>query len=125
MKKMLAMAMALAVCVSAWAAPAYVELKPQFVVNYGEGSRLRYLKAEVTLRTRDPMSAHEIHKHADYLRHELVLLLSRQTVQTVSTAEGKEALRDAALKAVQEVLLRETGQVLVDQVLFTNFIVQR
>lgn len=111
--------------VPAIAAPSYVELKPEFVVNYGSEGRLRYLKAEVTLRARDDSAAIEINHHADYLRHQLVMLLSRQTLSTLTSASGKEALREEALKVLQDVMLQETGQSMIDQVLFTTFVIQR
>jgi flagellar FliL protein len=108
-----------------WAAPSYVELKPEFVVNYGQDGRLRYLKAEVTLVARDDSAAIEINHHADYLRHQLVMLLSRQTLDTLNTPSGKDLLREQALKLLQAVMLQETGQSMIDQVLFTNFVIQR
>ncbi len=106
-------------------ASSYVNLTPEFVVNYGDAGRVRYLKAEITLRVRDDAAVVEINHHADAIRHELVLLLSRQTNTTLGSSEGKEALRNQALKAIQDIMLAETGQVMVDQVLFTNFFIQR
>ena len=58
------------------------------------------------------------------IRNELVLLLSSQTVESVSTPEGKEALRKAALKRIQAVLRKEIGEAGVEDVFITSLIVQ-
>lgn len=106
-------------------AATYVNLEPEFVVNYGDARKVRYLKCEITLRVKDESAVTEINHHADYIRHALVLLLSAQTQTSMGSADGREALRQAALEAIQKIMLRESGQVLVDQVLFTNFFIQK
>lgn len=106
----------------------YVSIKPPFVVNLGSlanGPRLSYLKTEIALRTADKAAADAVKYHAPYLRNELVLLLSRQEVDNVATNEGKERLRQEALRTVQAVLLQEEGKPLVEDLLFSTFVVQR
>ena len=51
------------------AAPVYVELTPEFVVNYNESGRLKYLKAQITVRAVDDLAAIGLNYHSDYLRH--------------------------------------------------------
>jgi flagellar FliL protein len=104
----------------------YVDLKPAFVTNYGGAGRLRYLKAEITLRVggggKGPAG---VRHHMPQIRHALVMLLSRQTEEELSTMEGREMLRHQALQAVQQVLLDEDGEQFVTDLLFKSFIVQR
>jgi flagellar protein FliL len=58
------------------------------------------------------------------IRNTLVSLFGHETLESVATLEGKEALRAKALAAVQEVLEEEEGKPLVDDLLFTNLVTQ-
>lgn len=105
----------------------YVSIKPPFVVNLGpvSGPRLSYLKTEVALRTSSKTAAEKVKYHLPYIRNELVLLLSRQDLASVSTNQGKEKLRGEALEKVRSVLQQEEGTPLVSDLLFSTFVVQR
>lgn len=105
-------------------ATAYVELKPSFVGTIGTGPRIQYLKADVALRTEDPAAVSRIEYHNPLIRNALVTLFARQTTEDLASMESKEALRATALEAVQAVLTEEEGAPLVDDLLFTNLIVQ-
>ena len=102
----------------------YVELKPSFVGTLGSGPRIQYLKADVALRTNDPAADEKLHYHDALIRNALVFLFSAQLPENLSTLEGKETLRADALAAVQQVMEEEEGDALVDDLLFTNLIVQ-
>ena len=108
-------------------APArYVDLKPAFVVNYGGVGRLRYLKAEVSLRVGGAdKGISSIRHHMPYIRHALVMALSQATEEELSSMEGKELVRTNALEAVRTVLVKEEGEQFVADLLFNSFIVQR
>ncbi|MEM6710081.1 MAG: flagellar basal body-associated FliL family protein [Pseudomonadota bacterium] len=105
----------------------YVELKPTFVTNFGPADtpRLMYLKADVALRVRGAVGFSATEAHAPALRNELVLLLSQLDEGSVTTTEGREDVRLEALDALNRVMEREEGEQLVEDILFTNFIVQR
>lgn len=104
----------------------YIDLKPAFVVNYGGGGRLRYLKTEIAFRVGGGVDGpNDIRHHMPYLRHALVMCLSRASEEDLSSMEGRELLRQTALEAVREVLMREEGRQFVDDLLFNSFIVQR
>jgi len=104
----------------------YIDLKPAFIANYGGVGRLRYLKAEIALRVgggaKGPAG---IRHHMPQIRHSLVMLMSRQTEEDISTMEGKEMLRQNALTVVREVLMKEDGEEYIQDLLFKSFIVQR
>ncbi len=103
----------------------YIDIKPAFVTNYGGVGRLRFLKTEITLRVGGgAVGPNSVRHHMPRIRHEIVMLLSRQTVDDISSMEGRELLRQNALKAVQEALLKEDGQQFVVDLLFKTFIVQ-
>ena len=104
----------------------YVDIKPAFVVNYGGEGRLRYLKTEIALRVGGgDKGPGGIRRHMPYIRHTLVMLLSRASEEDLSSMEGRELLRLEALEGVREVLLKEEGEQFVEDLLFNSFIVQR
>lgn len=107
------------------AGPGYVDLFPSIVTNFGGPGRLRYFKVDISLRLVDEKSASNVERHAPYLRSELVALFSKQSEEALTTLEGKQNLQKEALKAVQAVLRDEEGEVLVKNLLFTNFVIQR
>ena len=104
----------------------YVDLKPAFVVNYGGAGRLRYLKTSIALRIGGGDDGQiNIRRHMPYIRHTLVMLLSRATEEELSSMEGKELLRQNALEAVKNILLEEEKEESVFDLLFNSFVVQR
>ena len=106
-------------------APAmYIPLDPAFVVNFAEGSRARFLQVSVEVMTRNNQVEQHIRTHMPVIRNNLVLLFSSQTYESVSTLEGKEALREEALNVIQKILEEETGDPGVESVYFTSFVMQ-
>jgi len=102
----------------------YVDLDPRFTVNFQGRDGARYLQIALTAMTRDPDVEKQIKQNLPIIRNDLNLLFSEQDSATLSTKEGKEALRAAALKAVQDILERETGNPGVEAIYFTNFVMQ-
>ncbi|MEZ5559250.1 MAG: flagellar basal body-associated FliL family protein [Pseudomonadales bacterium] len=105
----------------------YVELQPAFVTNFGisDNGRLQYVKADVSVRVDSQAGEMAARTHLPALRNAMVLLLSRQDEASVSTSSGREAIRAEALADLRAVLEQEEGQPYIEEVLFTNFIVQR
>lgn len=105
----------------------YVEMAPPFVTHVGEPSENpAYLKAEVSLRVGTETARDAIETHMPRLRHELVILFGEQTdLDTLASTEGQQAVRQEALKRLNQVLAdQQTGEEIVD-VLFTSFVIQR
>lgn len=102
----------------------YLDIKPSIVTNYGGVGKLSYFKSDISLRV---VSSDEerVMWHLPYIRSELVSLFSRQDEVALTTREGKEGLRQQALEAVQKVLQEEEGAPLIEDLLFTNFIIQK
>jgi flagellar FliL protein len=106
----------------------YIEMKPAFVTNYGAPGKkkLKYVKADISLRVTSKDAADAVEAHMPYLRNEVVMLLSSQSESTMSDPIGQDTVRKLALEAVNKVLSVEAGKgVEVDDLLFTNFVVQR
>lgn len=104
----------------------YVELSPAFVANFGGTSaKLKYIKADISLRVPSEDAAALIEANKALVRHQIVMHLSAQTEEQMSKVNSQENIRQAALKKVQDAMSEETGASQVDDLLFTSFVVQR
>lgn len=102
----------------------YYPLKEKFVINYDVRGRQRFLQVEVNLMLRDDSAIRPIEQHMPRIRNDLIMLFSGQVFEDLQTPEGKELLRQDALRRVQAVLEQETGKQAIEQVLFTSFVMQ-
>lgn len=102
----------------------YVKLDPFTVNLQGDlcGQRLLYIG--LSLQVADAETESHLLEHMPQLRSRMLMLLSGQSSQTVATQQGKEQLKAEILKLFDEP--RDDGQpeLHVDDVLFTEFIVQ-
>lgn len=107
----------------------YIPIKPAFVVNFGgesqTGGRLHFMRVEVTLRVEDTEGGNSVRHHMPYIRNNLIMLLSAQTVDKMDTLEGKELLRQEALAEVAKVLEQEDGNNGVTDLYFNQFVIQK
>jgi flagellar FliL protein len=103
----------------------YMRMEPPIIANYGnETGRLRFVKVDITLRVEVGGENPVVH-HMPALRHELVMLISRQTPESIGSMEGKELMRQEALEAVRNVLVAEEGDQKIADLLFNSLVVQR
>lgn len=102
----------------------YEPMAPAFVVNFNQNGRQRYMQVSMTLMARDQAALDELKVHMPVIRNNLVMLFSGQSFDTLATPIGEEMLRQKALASVQEVAQKETGKLVVEQLLFTNFVLQ-
>lgn len=82
----------------------YIAIKPALVVNYGGPGRVKYIKAEMSLRTEDAHAAAEVSHHMPLIRDTLIMLISSVTDEQMASGEGKEKMRLEALAKVNEAL---------------------
>lgn len=102
----------------------YYPLRPPFVVNFEHRGRVRYLQVSITLMARDPAVIEAVQQHMPLIRNRVILLLGGEDFEELRTDEGRELLRLALLEALQEILEEELGKPGIEQVLFTNFVMQ-
>jgi flagellar FliL protein len=102
----------------------YLPIDPAFVVNFASQGKARFLQVTVEVMTRDPAVPDKVKLHMPVIRNNLMLLFSDQSYDSISTLEGKEALREQALEVVQQILEEETGDPGVEAVYFTSFVMQ-
>lgn len=109
---------------AAAAPPAYIELKPNFVVNHlGSDGKLKYIKTSISIRT-DTSSKDLIEANMPLVRDALVMFLSSRTTEQVTGAIAREKTREEAAIAVNTALKEETGLEPVRDILFASFVTQ-
>ncbi|MCH8552564.1 MAG: flagellar basal body-associated FliL family protein [Natronospirillum sp.] len=102
----------------------YVDLQPEFVLNYGRDGRIRFLRMEVNLVTGGEEGASQLNYHAPALRHIVVLNVTEADRSDLNTSSGREALRRSIRSEMRAFMEHETGSPQVERVLFSNLIVQ-
>ncbi len=108
----------------------YVKLRtpsgrPSFIANLAEkNGRQRFLQIYAEAMTRDQSVVDALTKHMPLVIHELSTLYSSQEFTDMQTAEGKERLRKQSGQKVQELLQREIQRPGIEEVFFTNFVMQ-
>ena len=102
----------------------YEVLAPAFVVNFSYKGRQRYMQVSVALMGRDQAELDALKEHMPVLRNNLVMLFSGQDFEALATPVGKEMLRQQTTASVQALAQKETGKLAVEQVLFTNIVLQ-
>jgi flagellar FliL protein len=104
----------------------YYSLSPPLVGNFAMdgGPRLHVYKADIALKVTSPEAEAALKHHEPLIRNQLVQLFNQQTIDSMSTGDAKEALRQEALKQTQQVLSSEEGKPVVEDLLFNNLIVQ-
>lgn len=102
----------------------YIKLEPALVVNVEEGDIVRFLQVDTQMQFSDPLALHILEKHMPAIRHAMVMALSGQSVTEIKTPQGKEKLRTATLKKLQQVMIETTGEPVIDAIYFTGFVIQ-
>ena len=134
MKLLTALLLSLSICLPALAsskkkeevpAPLYHNLFPALIGNLADpGNRLKFFKADVSLRVNGTEAEEKIKQHEPLIRHQMVMLFSAQTSETINAPDGRENLRLEALKKVQDAINGEEGKPIVEDLLFNNLIIQ-
>lgn len=102
----------------------YYPLKPPIIVSFDSRGRQRLMQAEITLLTRSDEVIANLETHMPMIRNALVMLIGGQLFEEIQTAEGKELLRVQCLQELQRLMEKETGDPGIEQVLFTNLVMQ-
>jgi flagellar FliL protein len=91
-----------------------------FIVNIYDGQELRYLKVKVELEMVGPAIKTEVEGRLAPIRDSILILLSAKTLQDVQDVQGKNALKDEILGAINKNL--PPGKII--KIYFTDFVVQ-
>ena len=105
--------------------PIYVNLDPPFVVNFEAEAAVRFLQVTVSVMTRDPHIQEMLKNNDPRIRNDLLMLLSNQKYDQISTREGKEKLQTQSLEAVRAVVKSAGGEPeKLEALYFTAFVMQ-
>ncbi len=102
----------------------YVKIDPFTVNLQGDLCGQRLLYVGLSLQVADSETERHVLEHMPQLRSRLLMLLSGQSSQSVATQDGKEQLKASILALFQKPHGEEQPELQVDDVLFTEFIVQ-
>ena len=105
-------------------AAVFEPMAPAFVANYNQNGRQRYMQVSITMQGRNQADLDALKVHMPVIRNNLVMLFSGQDFATLASPVGQEMLRQKATASVQEVAQKELGKVAIEQLLFTNFVLQ-
>lgn len=97
--------------------------KPFITTVSSEGKSSRYLQVYVSAVVHDPAAESAMESHRPLLRSRLLTMLGSGDFLTLQSEEGRQALKGELLNTVNGVLEQE-GAPAVDQILFTNFVLQ-
>src|SRR5271169_6559981 len=78
----------------------YYAIDPPLVVNFEDGSAVRFLQISMSIMAHDEKAIESVQKNVPVIRNNLLLLMSNRNYQTMISREGKEKLRDEALAEV-------------------------
>lgn len=102
----------------------YLPLDPPFVVNLENSPQARFLQVSMEVMAKGPEAIDDVKKHMPAIRNSLLLLLSSQSYESLSTVAGKEKIRGSALTDIQKILQDRTGKPGVEAVYLTAFVMQ-
>ncbi|WP_189405690.1 flagellar basal body-associated protein FliL [Alteromonas halophila] len=105
---------------------AYLGLEPDIVTNYlGPTSRkLGYVRVTVELMVNDVEQLEIAEHHMPLLRATAIEIFGQQPEEKIKSLTGREDIRRAILKAIQDLMKNETGAEVVKDVIFTKYLYQ-
>ncbi|HKU80350.1 MAG TPA: flagellar basal body-associated protein FliL [Rhodanobacteraceae bacterium] len=101
--------------------PVFLDLD-SFTVNLEGGDRLLYVG--MTLQLGDEPTQEFLRAHLPQVRNRMLMVLSGQDADTLITSDGKQKLAEAIRASLLKQFADAQPALLVDKVLFTQFIVQ-
>jgi flagellar FliL protein len=104
--------------------PIYTKMNPPVVVSYQTGDSVRFLQITMEAMARSEESIDSFQLHSPHIRNNLLLLFASESLEKLSTVEGKELMRQASLREINEILQSEDPGAEIEDLYFTAFVVQ-
>ncbi len=102
----------------------YFDVKPEFIVNFGEELGMQFLMVDVSIASLDEKVSEVLEKNVPQVRNDLLMLFSSQAKEHLYTDQGKSTLRTLASEAVTEVLKQHYPDGEISDLYFTRFVMQ-
>lgn len=104
--------------------PQFLTVEPFTVNIMSEGHRSRLLYSGVTLSTPNAESLEVLKNHLPQVKNRLISVMSSSHADELITVEGKAKLAERILEALKDPALIPQRGLVIDEVLFTDFVVQ-
>lgn len=88
----------------------YLTLTPEFVVNFGPGSKVRYLQIDLQVASRDEHALATMTTYMPVIRNDILVLLSGQSFDDLKSIEGKNMLQKKILNTLNSILSSVTSE---------------
>lgn len=95
-----------------------------FVFNVPGITKDRMVQIKMALLVRGPKNEALAKLHAPLIEGALLKVVTTHTADELLTEAGKEKLRSEALKSMQGVMTEVTHEPVIEQLLFTGFVMQ-
>lgn len=82
----------------------YLTMVPEFVVNFGPGSKVRYLQVDLQIASRDEESINAVNTYRPVIRNDILVLLSGAQFEDLKNRSGKEMLQKKLLNSINKVV---------------------
>ena len=102
----------------------YVPMPRPFRFNVPGAARDRFVEIRVQLLVRGSDNEEEAKKHVPLIESTLLSVFSQSNADDLATSAGKAALKQKSLVEVQKIMKDVAGNKIIDQVLFTGFVMQ-
>lgn len=102
----------------------YVAMPRPFVFNVPSPNRDRLVEIKIQLMLRGADNEELVKMHIPSIEGALLRVFSTANADDLVTEAGKIAIRDSSLKEVQKKMQEITGKQIVEEVLFTGFVMQ-
>ena len=102
----------------------YLAIDPPFIVNFTHLGALRYLQISLEVMYPDQELLDRVATHMPAIRNALILLLSDQPYEKLSTLHGKQELRNEMVAEVNKIIYRNEQVRYKGEMFITNFVMQ-
>lgn len=83
----------------------YLTMVPEFIVNFGPGSKVRYLQVDLQISTRNEDSLATVNTYRPVIRNDILVVLSDVRYEDLKDRAGKEALQQRLLNTINKVIV--------------------
>lgn len=102
----------------------YVPMPRPFRFNVPGAARDRFVEIRVQLLVRGSDNEEEAKKHVPLIESTILNVFSQANADDLATSAGKTSLKQLTLVEVQKVMKDISGKNIIEQVLFTGFVMQ-
>jgi flagellar FliL protein len=105
---------------------AYVGLEPDIVTNYaGDNSKkLGYVRVTIEMMVADPSRIMDVEHHMPLLRATAIEIFGTQPEDKIRSLTGREDIRRQLLQKFKDIMKRETGESVIENIIFTKYLRQ-